>query len=284
MGGTTPGLEDFTGYLLRLAHARAHEIADDAFPDGPHPREYAVLNAVAALGPLSQQRLAERLQVNRTLMVGVADVLERRGLVERRRDPADRRSYALHVTDVGAAELARLHDEVARVDRSMTERLSDAERARLHELLRRLLGIGPGDVPEPLADRTGFLLSRAHFSSRDRANELLRPLGIVVRHFGLLTLLDAHGPCSQQALAKRFRVSPTMVTQIVDDAEALGLAERQRNPDDRRSYQVSLTPVGRRKLTAARRIASTIADEIAAPLGEAGDRELRALLRKMLGV
>src|SRR5918995_964185 len=113
--GDTRGLHDFTGYLLRLAHTRSHQLASEAFPEGPHPREYAVLTAIAAAGPLSQQRLAERLHVNRTLMVGVADALERRGLVERRRDPADRRSYALHVTPAGTAELERLHDEIERV-------------------------------------------------------------------------------------------------------------------------------------------------------------------------
>jgi DNA-binding MarR family transcriptional regulator len=284
MDATTPGLEDFTGYLLRLAHVRAHEIADREFPDGPHPREYSVLTAAAAFGPVSQQRLADRLQVNRTLMVAVTDTLERRGLLERRRDPADRRSYALHVTDAGAAELERLHDVVERVDRSIAERLTDAERERLHALLRKLLDIEPGDVPPPLADRTGFLISRTHFSTRDRANELLRPLGIVVRHFGLLSLIDAYGPSSQQALARRVRVSATMVTQIVDEAEELGLAERRRNPDDRRSYQVSMTPAGRRKLKAARGVAGTVAGEIAAAVGEDGDRELRALLRKMLAV
>jgi DNA-binding MarR family transcriptional regulator len=277
-------LEDFTGYMLRLAHTRAHQIADEEFPDGPHPREYSVLTALAATGPVSQQRLAERLQVNRTLMVAVADALERRGLVERRRDPADRRSYALHVTASGAGELERLHGAVEQADRRMTERLTEAERDRLHELLRGLLGIEPADVPPPLADRTGFLLSRAHFSSRDRANELLRPLGIVVRHFGLMSLLDAHGPSSQQALAQRLSVSPTMVTQIVDEVEARGLAERRRNPDDRRSYLVSLTPEGKRKLKAARQVARMVAGEIAAAIGEDGDRELRGLLRKMVGI
>src|SRR3954451_18410574 len=98
-------LEDFTGYMLRLAHVHAHQIVAEAFPDGPHQREYAGNTAVASAGPLSQQRLAERLLVNRTLMVAVADALERRGLVERRRDPADRRSYALHVTPAGRTEL-----------------------------------------------------------------------------------------------------------------------------------------------------------------------------------
>jgi DNA-binding MarR family transcriptional regulator len=283
MGAVTPGLEDFTGYMLRLAHTRAHAIADEEFPDGPHPKEYSVLTALAATGPASQQRLAERLHVNRTVMVAVTDALERRGLVERRRDPADRRSYALHVTAAGDAELERLHGAVARADRRMTEHLTDAERARMHELLRGLLGIEEADVPAPLGDRTGFLVARAHFTSRDRANELLRPLGIVVRHLGLLSLLAEHGPSSQQALAQRLSVSPTMITQIVDEVEARGLAERRRNPDDRRSYLVSLTPAGRRKLTAGRRIATTLAGEFAAAIGEDGDHELRALLHKMLG-
>src|SRR5215218_2738793 len=151
-GRFTRGLQDFTGYLLRLAHERAHELAMEAFPDGPHPREYAVLTAIA-VGPLSQQRLAERLHVNRTLMVAVADALEQRGLVERRRDLADRRSYALHLTPAGVTELERLHGEVERVDLRLTANLSAQERRRLNELLRKLVRVDPERVPAPLADR-----------------------------------------------------------------------------------------------------------------------------------
>ena len=279
-----PELEDSTGYMLRLAHNRAHQIAVEEFPGGPHPREYAVLAAIAAAGPLSQQRLAERLHVNRTLMVAVADKLEARGLLERRRDPVDRRSYALHVTPAGRDELVRLHDEIERADRRVTERLTDAERARLNDLLRELVAVDLELVPEPLADRTGFLLARAHLSSRDRADELLRPLGIVVRHFGLMTVLAAHGPSSQQALARRLSVSPAMITQIVDDVEARRLVERRPNPDDRRSYLVTLTPEGKRTLAAARKSATSAAAEIVARIGEAGDRELHALLRKLVGI
>jgi DNA-binding MarR family transcriptional regulator len=278
-------LEDYTGYLLRLAFTRANRVAAEAFPEGPHPRMLAVLSVLASAGPLSQQRLAERLRVNRTLMVGVADKLEREGLVERRRDPADRRSYALHVTPAGEEALATQEENLARVDRELTAALDDAERARLNALLLALVTHDPERlVPEPLADRTGFLLSVAHLTTRDRANELLRPLGIVVRDVGLMTLLEAHGPSSQQALARRFSISATMVTQIVDAAEARGLVERRRNPGDRRSYLVTLTPDGERKLAEGRRVAAALAAEIAAPLGADGDRELRALLRKLTGV
>jgi DNA-binding MarR family transcriptional regulator len=105
-----------------------------------------------------------------------------------------------------------------------------------------------------------------------------------VRDVGLMSLLDAHGPSTQQALARRLSVSATMITQIVDEAEARGLVERRRNPADRRSYLVTLQPEGERLLAEGRRIAAVVADEIAAALGPDGDRELRALLRKLTGV
>jgi len=81
-----------------------------------------------------------------------------------------------------------------------------------------------------LADTTGFLISMAHFMARDRAHEAFRELPIEARHYGVLVTLDELGPTSQQALTNAMRVSATMVTQIVDDLERLGLAERRRNP------------------------------------------------------
>jgi DNA-binding MarR family transcriptional regulator len=277
-------LDDYTGYLLRLAHVHAERKAAEAFPDGPHPRLFAVLSALAEAGPLSQQRLAERLRVNRTSMVAAADALERDGLVERRRDPADRRSYALHMTDAGLELLASRAEEVAGADEALTEALDARERARLNDLLRQLVTSDPErHIPERLADRSGFLISIAHLMMRDRSNELLAPRRMLVRHIGLLSVLDARGPSAQHALARRLSVSPTMITQIVDEAEARGLVERRRNPADRRSYLVSLTGEGREQLAAGRALARQLSDEIAGVLGADGDRELRALLRKLTG-
>ena len=73
-------------------------------------------------------------------------------------------------------------------------------------------------------------------------------------------------------------VSATVVTQIVDDLERLGLlVERRRNPTDRRSYTVTMTAEGQRVLAAAargRRARSRLP----------GDDELRPLLRKLVGL
>ena len=275
-------LDDYTGYLLRLAHVHAERKAAEAFPDGPHPRLFAVLSALAEAGPLSQQRLAERLRVNRTSMVAAADELERAGYVERRRDPADRRAYALHVTDAGVVTLATRAGEIADADAELTSALSARERARLNDLLRQLVTSDPErHIPEDLADRSGFLISIAHLMMRDRSNELLQPRRLLVRHLGILSILSARGPTAQHALARRLSVSPTMITQIVDEAEARGLVERERNPADRRSYLVSITDEGREQLAAGLALAQQLAAEIAAVLGADGDRELRELLRKL---
>jgi len=277
-------LHDYTGYLLRLAHVHAERKAAEAFPDGPHPRLFAVLSALAEAGPLSQQRLAERLRVNRTSMVAVADELEREGYVERRRDPADRRAYALHVTDAGLVTLATRAGDIAGADEELTSALSARERARLNDLLRQLVTNDPErHIPAELADRSGFLISIAHLMMRDRSNELLQPRRILVRHLGILSILDAGGPAAQHALARRLSVSPTMITQIVDEAEARGLVQRDRNPADRRSYLISITDEGREQLAAGLALAGQLAEEIAAVLGADGDRELRVLLRKLTG-
>jgi DNA-binding MarR family transcriptional regulator len=269
-------LADHTGYLLRVAYEHAHRTAMTEFPDGPHPRLFSLLTALIAIGPISQQQLAEKMRVNRTLLVGIVDDLERRGWVERRRDPADRRSYALHVTEAGERERAAMAPRIAGASERMAERLAPAERARLNELLRALITSDPGRfIPPELADVTGFLITQAHWLARDRANEAFRELPIEIRHYGVLVALDELGPTSQQALTGSMQISATMVTQIVDDLERLGLVERRRNPSDRRSYAVTMTAEGTRVLAEARKTVATFVD--------AGDDELRALLRKLVG-
>jgi DNA-binding MarR family transcriptional regulator len=275
---TLPGirLNDHIGYLLRVAHDQAHKAKNEAMPEGAHPRDYSLLVALLTTGPISQQQLAEKMRVNRSLVVGIVDELERRGWLERRRDPADRRSYLLHVTPAGEAAVAEMGPRVKAASAILSKRLTDAERKRLHELLRDLIAAHDRLIPPTLADLTGFLIVQAYFLSRDRANETFRDLPIDIRHYGVMVALDELGPASQQALTNAMSVSATMVTQIVDDLERLGMLERRRNPADRRSYTVTMTAEGKRVLAEGRKRAETLAFP--------GDDELRPLLRKLVGL
>jgi DNA-binding MarR family transcriptional regulator len=76
--------------------------------------------------------------VNPTRMVFLTDELEKLGLVERRRNPADRRSHALYLTEAGTAMLARVREVIRAHEAAITAGLSDAERDQLTALLRRL--------------------------------------------------------------------------------------------------------------------------------------------------
>ncbi|MFG2628559.1 MarR family winged helix-turn-helix transcriptional regulator [Streptomyces sp. NPDC048473] len=102
----------------------------------PH---FAALTALADFGPLPQHELADRLGLNRSHLVGYLDTIEKRGLVRRDRDPADRRRQVVALTPKGE-RLQRILQEVAeRSQETFLADLSTAERAVLAALLRRVL-------------------------------------------------------------------------------------------------------------------------------------------------
>jgi DNA-binding MarR family transcriptional regulator len=277
-----PALAGYTGHLLRAAFVAAQDYARDELPGDTQPREFGMLAILAGTGPLSQQQLGELLDVNRTVMVHVADRLEAAGLLERRRNPADRRSYALQPTAEGLAWLARIAPAIQQAEAGFTAPLEEGGRERLNALLRRLLeGLGH-EPPAPVADRTGYLLAATHMRIRDRFEGALDPLGLDPRQFGALATIVAAAPCTQQLVAQQLGVTGPVVVQIVDELEAAGLVERRRNPADRRSYALQPTAKGRATLRRTQAIAEALGAEIAEPLGADGDKELKELLRKLL--
>lgn len=244
-------------HLLGRAYVASQACVKATLPGERHPSELAVLTAVEAFGPASQRVLGERLAINRTVMVQLVDRLEREGLVVRNRDPHDRRSYALVLSDKGRAELKRLDTAADAHTACLTHNLTASQRRRLNRSLSALLATpaaGLTDLPPKLTERTGFLVARAHFMLRDLGTEALAPLGIEPRHVAALALLDDLGPVSQQRLAQELGVSGTIVVQLADHLEVEGLVERRRDPDDRRVYRLTLTPEGVQVLAEARRI------------------------------
>lgn len=133
-------VSDRLGFLLGRAHLAHRQVAESRLESlGIRARESGALALLASEGPLSQQRLGQRMGVDRTTMVALVDELERKGLVARERDPGDRRAYALHLTSQGRRLLARAEKAVGRAEDEFLGALSAAERRQLKALLHRLI-------------------------------------------------------------------------------------------------------------------------------------------------
>jgi DNA-binding MarR family transcriptional regulator len=278
-------LADETGYLLRRAYVHAGEWAAWAMPKGMPIRHYEVLQALADLGPRSQHELSELLWVNRTIMVKLIDALEADGLVERRRNPADRRSYALELTSAGESARGELAEAGDRADAGLTAGLSDQRRTTLRALLRRiaLAARSPLELPAGLDSRVGFLLTQAHQQVRERVNASLAALGITTALYGTLATIETRGPIAQQAIADQLGLTGPAIVQTVDRLQAAGFVERRRDAADRRSYALEPTADGRATLRQARAAIAQINEELDHVLGDPSRRqELNLLLRTLL--
>lgn len=136
-------------------------------------------------------------------------------------------------------------------------------------------------LPDALADRPGALLVRVARTGQEMAAKSLAPLGLTVQMCGVLILLG-EGPISQQALGTQLGIDRTTVVELIDELEKRGAVERRRNPDDRRSYALSLTPRGRVLQKRAVRTFDSAADELLKPLDAAERRVLIEMLHRML--
>jgi DNA-binding MarR family transcriptional regulator len=271
------------GRLLRDAQLRALDVARRSLPGGRHPRDWGVLAVLDETGPVSQQHLADLLGINRTQMVAVIDALERDGLVTRSRNPEDRRSYALELTEIGREAFARMSPDIRKAESGFTGTLSAEQAARLAELLRALLSsVRTQPLPPVLAERIGYLLSAAHRNSRERLDTVLAPLGLDVHSFAALIVLSELAPCSQQRLAEEMDLSGTMIVQVVDALEEAGFVERRRNSEDRRANALHLTARGQKTLGMAMPARMKTMGEFTAALGEGEEAELCELLRALL--
>jgi len=115
------------------------------------PAQAGLLRLIAWGPGQSQQSIARTLGTPPSRLVLLIDGLEERGLVERRRNPDDRRNHALYLTDEGSRFMAQLGKVGAAHEDEICDGLNGAERAQLNGLLSRLAaehglatGVHPG--------------------------------------------------------------------------------------------------------------------------------------------
>src|ERR1700734_4271591 len=101
-------------------------------PGGLRPRHLIALKLLSEHGPASQQGLAEALSLDPSNVVGLLNELEERGLITRRRDPADRRRHIVEASAAGENELACTQARLGLVEDELLGALTAAERDTLY--------------------------------------------------------------------------------------------------------------------------------------------------------
>lgn len=96
-----------------------------------------------------------------------------------------------------------------------------------------------------LTEDLGHLLRRAHATSVALGPTAGLPAGRHPSDMAVVAAVDTLGPASQRLLADRLAINPRVMVGILDRLEADGIVARERDPRDRRSNAVSLTPRGR---------------------------------------
>jgi DNA-binding MarR family transcriptional regulator len=136
------------GFLLtRLGRTQSGRFAKGLEPLELRPASFAVLNFAALAEGSSQQQLGERLAIDPSGLVALIDELEGQGLVERRRDPADRRRHAVHPTEGGRRTLTKARAVAREAEAELLAPLSDEEAEQFRDLLLKLVGLS--GIPPP---------------------------------------------------------------------------------------------------------------------------------------
>ena len=128
-----------TSFLLKRLGFAAKDKAMGAYEGaGLHPYHHAVLAVLDEGSRETQGAIADALGYDRGQLVGLLDELEERGLVERRRDPADRRRHTVRLTPNGKRALAKLRALAQKLEDELLAPLDERERKQFHGLLLRL--------------------------------------------------------------------------------------------------------------------------------------------------
>jgi DNA-binding MarR family transcriptional regulator len=136
-GHQEPGTaEPMLMYLIKQVELAIRSRLDDLLrPDALTALQYTALTALEHHPDISSAQLARNSFVTAQTMADMITALEERGLIERHRDPADRRRLAVALSPAGQALLDRYREPVAMLEARMLDGLARPQAAALRRSL-----------------------------------------------------------------------------------------------------------------------------------------------------
>lgn len=130
--------EPLTLYLVKRLELVVRSLMDDALrPRGLTTLQFTALSVLARQGQLSSAALARRSFVTPQSMNEMVLWLERRGLVERERDPSNRRVLLIRLTDDGKRTVEECTEIIGEFEARVLDGMRPGERMTFRDCLRR---------------------------------------------------------------------------------------------------------------------------------------------------
>lgn len=127
------------GFLLgKVLQQMESKFAEGLIPYEINARQYGVLLFIKGNPYSSQKDISENLQIDRTTMVSHIDHLETLGFVQRTKNPKDRRSYSLMITEKGNDVLESRWEFLIHTELTVLAPLNQQERQLLKDLLVKI--------------------------------------------------------------------------------------------------------------------------------------------------
>lgn len=127
------------GFLFaKLGHLLKGRVLGAFEQVGFEAHHYSLLALLGEGDRETQATIADVLGIDRSQLVGILDALEAKGLVERRRDPHDRRRHVVSLTPDGRRQLVKLRTILRQAEDEFFAPLDPVARSALHDALLAL--------------------------------------------------------------------------------------------------------------------------------------------------
>ena len=273
MTGTPIRLSQSPGQLIRIAQQVHTRLWAEHVGGELTAPQYAALIALALEPGADQRTVGERASLDKATMAEMVGRLVRRGVVLRRRDPADGRRKLLTLSPHGEQVMQAASAGVAVVQRELLVPLTETERSELMMALARMarmenLALETMVDARPLLDAprvVGYLIRVAQQVHTRLWTELVSAELTAPQH-AVLDALSVEPDIEQRTVGERTSLDKATMAELISRLVRRGLVLRRRDPADGRRNLLALAPAGARLL-----------EEVAAGVAEAQERLLSPL-------
>ena len=126
------------------------------------------------------------------------------------------------------------------------------------------------------------IIYQTSLNLQTHADQTLAPYDLTTEQFHILkTLWEESKSLSQREIADYTDKSPANLTKIIDRLESKELVIRNMNPDDRRSFLISITDKGERLLDEIKSVFDSFRDSILEDIDEKTQNEVILVLERI---